>query len=111
MYTVDQSNENFKILNVIREKYSFVLVAANSRRLFVWMKSEENDFDGIEVYSTEFKLLRSIDFDINDTGSFVKDTISFCATDKLIASICTRTKNNQKVFQVTFCDMDMEKLS
>jgi hypothetical protein len=74
------------------------------------MNSDENDFDGIEVYSTEFEFIRNINFDTDVIGSFTNETASFCATDNLIASICTRRQNNRQVFQVIFCDLYMTKL-
>jgi hypothetical protein len=110
IYTVDHTNRRFKIICVIRGKWLHIRVAANTEQLFVWMNSDENDFVGIEVYSTEFEFLRDINFDRDVIGSFVNDTASFCATDNLIASICTRRQNNRQVFQVIFCDLYMTKL-
>jgi hypothetical protein len=110
IYTVDHTNRRFKITCVIRGKWSYIRVAANTEQLFVWMNSDENDFDGIEVYSTEFEFIRNINFDTDVIGSFTNETASFCATDNLIASICTRRQNNRQVFQVIFCDLYMTKL-
>jgi hypothetical protein len=110
IYTVDHTNRRFKIKCVIRGKWRYIRVAANTQQLFVWMNSTENGFNGIEVYSTEFEFIRKIDFNTNIAGSFVDRNSSFCATDNLIASICTRKQNNREVFQVIFCDLDMKKL-
>ena len=43
-------------------------------------------------------------------GPFTNNSSSFCVTDKLVASINTRTQNNHLVFQVNLCDLDMNKL-
>jgi hypothetical protein len=110
VYTVDYANRRFKILCVIREKWSFIRVAANTHQLFIWMQPVENDFNGIEIYSPQFACIRIIDFNTDRIGNFVNDTASFCVTDNFIASICTRKQNNREVFQVTFCDMNMNKL-
>jgi hypothetical protein len=85
IYTVDYTNKRFKIVCVIREKWSCIRVGANSDELFVWMNSAENGFNGMEVYPTEFDHIRTIDFGMDRIGSFVGSSFSFCVTDNLIA--------------------------
>ncbi len=111
IYTVVYANKKFKITDVIREKWSFIRVAANNTHLFIWIKSIENDFNGIEVYSTQFAEIRTIDINSGGIGSFVDNNGRFCVTDDLIASIYESEQNNRKIFQVVFCDMNMKKLN
>jgi hypothetical protein len=111
VYTVDYTNKRFKITCVIRKKWSFIRVAANVTHLFIWVKSIENNFCGIEVYSTQFDYTRTIDFDRHRNESFVNDSVSFCVTENLIASIYTHKQNNQDILQVTFSDMNINNLN
>jgi hypothetical protein len=111
IYTVIYANKRFKIRCVILEKWSFTRVAANITHLFMWINPIENDFNGIEVYSTKFESIRTIDFRSGVFGSFVDNNASFCVTENLIASICTRIRNDREIVQVVFCDMNMNKLN
>jgi hypothetical protein len=77
----------------------------------MWINPIENDFNGIEVYSTKFESIRTIDFRSGVFGSFVDNNASFCVTENLIASICTRIRNDREIVQVVFCDMNMNKLN
>ncbi|CAF1635755.1 unnamed protein product [Rotaria magnacalcarata] len=110
IYTVAYINTRFKILAVIREKWLYCRVAANTNSLFTWSDSDEDDFSGIQVYSTEFQCISTINFNSLHLGVFTNQSVSFCITDNFIASLCTRMRNNHKVFQVTFCDLEMNKL-
>ena len=110
VYTVDHINRRFKFPSVIRGNWSYVRVAANTNQLFVWENSVEDGFNGMGVYSTEFECIRMIDFNANGTGYFTSNNASFCVTDNLIASICIRLQNNRQVFQVIFCDLNMNKI-
>ncbi|CAF3043980.1 unnamed protein product [Rotaria socialis] len=110
IYTVEYINTRFKILAVIREKWSYCRVAANTSSLFTWSNSDEYDFNGIEVYSTEFESIKTINFNSPHIGVFINQSVSFCITDNFIASLCTRMRNDHKVFQVTVCDLEMSKL-
>jgi hypothetical protein len=109
VHTVVYANKKFKITEVIHGKWSFIRVAANTTHLFLWIKSNKNDFRGIEVYSNQFESIRKIDFDNYRNEPFINESIGFCVTDKLIASIYSHMQNNNKVLEVTFCDMNMDK--
>jgi hypothetical protein len=109
IYTVVYAHKKFKITEVIHGKWSFIRVAANTHHLFLWMKSEKNNFRGIEVYTTQLEFGRKIDFDKYRNELFINESIGFCVTDKLIASIYTHMQRNCKVVEVTFCDMNMNK--
>jgi hypothetical protein len=77
----------------------------------MWINRTENDFNGIDVYSNLFEHISSIDFDFREVGTFVDKSTSFCVTNNLIASLCTRIQNGREVFQVNFCDLYMNKLN
>lgn len=111
IYTVDHTQRRFKIYNVINGDWSYLRVAANTHELFVWMDIGENGFNGIEIFSASFDFIRAIDFNATLMDSFVDNSVSFCATDKLVASICTRQQRNREVFKVIFCDLGMNKLN
>ncbi len=112
VYTVEYINKKFKIICVIRKKWSFIRVAANTTHLFIWVKSIENKLYGIEVYSPKFEYIRTIDFGKYRNESFVNGSVSFCVTENLIASlsIITDKQNNREVSQVAFCDMNINEL-
>jgi hypothetical protein len=111
VYTVDYANGRFKIVSVIRRKWSYICVAANNHQLFVLMNDVDNGFNGIEIYSTQFDGARTIDFNTGRIGSFIGGSVSFCVTENLIASICKQKQNYREVFQVTLCDMHMNRLN
>ena len=110
IYTVDHTQRKFKIHKVINGNWKYLRVATNDHELFVWMNIGEKGFNGIEIFSASFDFIRAIDFNATEMGSFTDGSISFCATDKLVASICARQQRNREVFLVTFCDLDMQKL-
>ena len=110
IYTVDYIRGLFKIHCVIRDNWSYVRIAANTAHLWVWINGTTDDFNGCDVYSTDFERIRSIDFHGSDIGGFVDKSSSFCVTNNVVASICTRFQNNHEVFQVNFCDLNMNKL-
>ena len=109
VYTIDHTKREFQRKTIIHGKWSFIRVAANTTDLFLWIKSKEDHFHGIEIYSTQFEVRRRIDFDKYRNEPFLIGSISFCVTDNLIASIHPRMQNNGKVLEVTFCDMNMNK--
>jgi hypothetical protein len=111
IYSVEYINGRFKILPHLRGTWSYVRVATNVAHLLLWINSTDNRFDGIEVHSTHFECVRKIDFNSRPVGSFIYVSMSFCMTDHRIASICTRMQNNREVFQVSFCDLNMQKLN
>ena len=109
IYTVEYARKKFRIDEAIRSKWSHVRVAENSTQLCAWIRSAKNDFHGIEIYSPQFELMRTIDFAKYRNETFLNDSISFCVTDDLIASLCSRTQNNRKILEVTFCDFQLKK--
>jgi hypothetical protein len=111
IYTVDYANKRFKITCVIRGNWSYTRVATNISHIFLWVNAVDTTLNAIEIYSTQFKHTRMIDLTDTRIGTFVGNNASFCVTNNLIASICTRMQNNREVFQVTICDLDMNKLN
>jgi hypothetical protein len=111
VYTVEYINGRFKIRRSLRGSWSCVRVATNAAHIFLWISSTVNDFQGFKVYSTQFERVRTIDFNCHSVGSFIDQSTSFCMTDNRIASICTRIENNCQVFQVSFCDLNTNKLN
>ncbi|CAF3225128.1 unnamed protein product [Rotaria sp. Silwood2] len=110
-YAVDSIKEMFKITCIIRGKCSYCRVAANADNLFIWINRTENKFYGVEVYSNQFECIRPIDFNRRPVEYFIRNIVSFCVTDNLVASICTRMQNYRETFLVTFCDFQMNKLN
>jgi hypothetical protein len=111
IYTVDCTDRKFRIKLVIRSRWVDVIVAANTNNLFTWANPIANDHKEIEVYSTSFDFIRKIDFASLSVGPYIGRSCSFCAADNLIALICTHVKDNREVFQVYFCDFNMNKLN
>ena len=109
IYTVERTGETLKIMRTITEAWSYARVATNDYTLFVWINGVHNNFDGIDVYSTNFDRLETIDFNNYLPGSFTENSTSFCATNNTIVSLCTRTRRNRDVFQATFCDLHMNR--
>lgn len=111
IYKVKYHNKLFAIDRVIRGEWSYIRVASNTDQLFLQENSTENSFNGINVYSTQFKYIRTIDFNARQIESFVDGNVSFCVTETMIASLCKSMLSNCEAFQVIFYDMDMKKLS
>lgn len=109
IYTVEYALKKFRINEVIRGKWSYVRVAANSTQLCAWVRSAKNDFHGIEIYSPQFQPINKIDLAKYRNELFVNDSVSFCVTDDLIASLYSRMQNNRKILEVTFCDTQVKK--
>ena len=102
VYIVRYMNGTFKIYPKVRGRWSYIRVAAKSDELWLWVNSDSDDFNGIDIYDDKFERIRSIDFDDGCRRPFTSDSTSFCVTDKLTASICLRTRNQQELFQVNF---------
>jgi hypothetical protein len=111
IYTVDCTDGKFRITNVIRGCWVDVIVAANTNNLFTWANPIANNQNEIRVFSTSFNFIRQISFTFRSVGPYLGRSCSFCATDNLIALICTHVKDNRKVFQVNFCDFNMNKFN
>jgi hypothetical protein len=108
IYTVDYINGRFKILCVIRGDYSHIRIAANTNNFFVHYTVDGEETNEIEVYTSNFELEKVIDV---SNQKYLSTSSSFCVTDHILASICTRMQNNRQVFQVNFFDLDMNELS
>lgn len=110
IYSVEYINGKLKILCVIHDKWSYCRVAANTTSLFLWIYSDQENFYGMDVYSVLFDRVSTIDFNNTNIGSYVGNSVSFCVTDNLIASLCTRKQSNREVFKITVCDLEMNQL-
>ena len=116
--TVDYFNKKFKILSVLRGKWSRIRVAANSNHIFVHSGPSHADgeqADEIQVYSTDFQLNRTFDIAGHRQLSPAK---SFCVTDQTLASIrIIALPPNRggralitKVVMVNFFDLSMQHI-
>ena len=110
IYTVEYANGKFKINCMVRDNWSYIRVAVNDTNLWLWINGIKDNFDGCDRYSTDFQRVQSIEFNRADIRGFVDKSGSFCVTNSVVASICTRIQNNHEVFQVNFCDLNMNKL-
>jgi hypothetical protein len=100
-----------KFFCVIRDSCWHTCVGANTDRLCMWINRTENGFNGIDVYSNLFEHIRSIDFNFLEIGTFVDQSVSFCVTKNLIASVCTRIQewyrnSNQRKGSILYYDVD-----
>ena len=108
-YTIEYTDGRFKINAVIRERWSHARVAAHQKRLLIWNETEDEDFSGIDIYSSNFQHIRTIDFEDESAEGFTNNSTSFAVTKKHIASLRECMQNDQQVFQVNFCDWDMQR--
>ncbi|CAF1420126.1 unnamed protein product [Adineta ricciae] len=109
IYTVQRTDGTLRIMRTIKGVWSYARVATNDNTLFVWINGVHSKFNGIDVYSTNFDRLETIDFNNNSIGYFTGKSSSFCATNNTIVSLCKRTQRNRDVFQATFCDLRMNR--
>lgn len=107
IYTVSFANKKFKFICVLRGNWSFIRIAANSNHLFVKCITTNPNTNQILVYTSNFQVANVFNV---DTHKCLDTAKSFCVTDKILASICTRFQNKRKVFQVTFFDLNMKQL-
>jgi hypothetical protein len=108
VYTVTFQQNVFKIHTKIRGDWSFVRVATNGDRLWVWMNGNKDEFDGILVYDDNFECEREINFDDGCRRRIVDNTTSFCVTDQLVASIRESTvMSHMRRLQVNFNGFNM----
>jgi hypothetical protein len=108
IYTVDNINGRFKILCVLRGDYSHIRIATNTNTFFVNYTVDGEEANEIEVYTSNFELVKTIDV---GNQKYLSTSASFCLTDHILASICTRMQNKRQVFQVNFFDLAMNELS
>jgi hypothetical protein len=111
IYSVEYINERFKILAPLRGSWSYVRVATNVAHLFLSIEATIDGFDGVEVYSTQFERVRTIGFASCLGASVMDESSSFCVVDNRVASICKYMQNNREVLQVSFGDLNMNKLN
>ena len=114
IHTIDHTQRRFKIGTVLRGKWSYARIAANTNNFFLdYVSDNENSDDdepndGVLVYTNDFQLVRRI----NTTDQkYYFASSSFCVTDYLLASISTRKLNNRQVMQVNIFDFDMRQLT
>ena len=99
--TVEYMNGHFKIVTVIRNRWTDVRIAANTNSLWV------HEDGKIMIYDVNFKLTRAFDFQI---PSVVMRT-SFCVTNNIVAFLVTRADQiNLNILQIQFFDYNLVKL-
>ncbi len=107
VYTVTFHQDEFKIYPKIRGDWSFVRVATNGDRLWVWVNDNKDEFDGVLVYDDNFECERKINFDDGCRRRIVDNITSFCVTDQLVATIQESTVTSHTRLQVNFNGFNM----
>ncbi len=107
VYTVTFQQDIFKIHTKISGDWSFVRVATNGDRLWVWVNDNKDEFDGILVYDDNFECERKINFDDGCRRRIVDNITSFCITDRLVATIRESTVTSDRRLQVNFNGFNM----
>ncbi|CAF1420108.1 unnamed protein product [Adineta ricciae] len=111
VYTVEYVDRTLKIILAIHGAWSYARVATNKRDLFLWVNTTDMRFNGIEVYSTNFDRIRTIDFNCDRIGAYVDESVSFCVTYNSIALLCVRTRHKRHKLSANFCDFEMNRLN
>lgn len=109
IYTVEHAHRKFRINEAIHGKWSYVRVADTPMHLYAWIQSSKTDFHGIEIYSPQFACVGKVDFEKYRDERFVSDSLSFCVSGHLLASLYSRMENNRKILEVAFWNMNTKK--
>lgn len=108
IHTMDHTQGRFKIGTVLRGKWSYTRIAANTNNFFFDYSDDDEPNDGVLVYTNDFHLVRRIN--TTDQKYFFGSS-SFCVTNYILASVSTRKLNNSQVMQVNILDFDMRQLA
>lgn len=107
VYTVTLTRDKLKILKKITGNWSYVRVATNETEMWLWVNENDSDFDGIDIYDSRFRRLRTINFDDQCFRRHTNDSTSFCITNNLVASICERGRSKFPALIINFSGMNM----
>jgi hypothetical protein len=108
IYAVSFANKKLKFVRTLRGNWPNIRVAANSKEIFVHFITSVTNINEILVCAPNFQVLKVFN---TSNHRYLSTACSFCVTDRFLASICIRSQNHQKVFQVTFFDLEMNALN
>jgi hypothetical protein len=101
IYTVEYTNNQFKILSVINIRCGNLRVATNTNYIWIHVAGK------ITVYNINFELMRSMNYSIPRSLT----RASFCLTDNLVAfAFIRRIEKDRDILHIEFYNGDMKKV-